>query len=183
MKVKHFSSQSDFRKWLERNHNKKTELYVGFHKVKTGKPSMNWSQSVDQALCFGWIDGIRKSIDTESYCIRFTPRKLSSNWSEINLKKVDELTKQGLMMESGLEIYRNRKEEKTKIYSFENRPKKFSEEIENKFKANKDAWDIFNKKPPSFRKMMTFWIMSAKQEKTRYARLEKLIKGNVQKIL
>jgi len=144
---------------------------------------MNWSQSVDQALCFGWIDGIRKSIDAESYCIRFTPRKLSSNWSSVNLKKVDELTKQGLMMEPGLEIYRNRKEEKTKIYSFENRPKEFSKEIESKFKANRDAWEYFNKQAPYFRKMIVHWIMSAKQEKTRYARLDKFIIGNVQKIL
>jgi uncharacterized protein YdeI (YjbR/CyaY-like superfamily) len=101
-----FPSQLDFRKWLEKNHNKETELIVGFYKVGTGKPSLTWSQSVDQALCFGWIDGIRKSIDNESYCIRFTPRKPSSNWSAINIKKVEELTKLGLMKPEGTKHFR-----------------------------------------------------------------------------
>ena len=109
--VTFFKTQDDFREWLEINHEKETELIVGFYKVKSGKPSMNWSQSVDQALCFGWIDGIRKSMDEESYSIRFTPRKNSSNWSEINIKKVEELTRAGLMKPAGMKAFSFRKEE------------------------------------------------------------------------
>ena len=108
--VTFFKTQDDFREWLEINHEKETELIVGFYKVKSGKPSMNWSQSVDQALCFGWIDGIRKSMDEESYSIRFTPRKNTSNWSEINIKKVEELTRAGLMKPAGMKAFSFRKE-------------------------------------------------------------------------
>ena len=109
--VTFFKTQDDFREWLEINHEKVMELIVGFYKVKSGKPSMNWSQSVDQALCFGWIDGIRKSMDEESYSIRFTPRKNTSNWSEINIKKVEELTRAGLMKPAGMKAFSFRKEE------------------------------------------------------------------------
>jgi uncharacterized protein YdeI (YjbR/CyaY-like superfamily) len=100
-----FESQDKFRAWLEQHHEKETVLIVGYYKVKSGKPSMTWSESVDQALCFGWIDGIRRSIDEESYCIRFTPRRSRSNWSEINIKKVEELTKAGLMKPAGLKMF------------------------------------------------------------------------------
>src|SRR6187549_476911 len=114
-----FATQSDFRKWLEKNHSKATELFVGFYKVDSGKPSMTWSESVDQAICFGWIDGVRKSIDKDSYFIRFTPRKPTSIWSAINIKKVEELTKQGLMQPAGLASFEKRTEGKSRIYSFE----------------------------------------------------------------
>src|SRR6478735_2031721 len=100
-----FATQSDFRKWLQKNHKTETELNVGFYKVGSGKPSMTWSQSVDEALCFGWIDGVRKSIDADSYQIRFTPRKASSIWSAVNVKKVEELTKQGLMQPAGIAAF------------------------------------------------------------------------------
>jgi len=109
MTPKFFKSQADFRKWLEKNHWSKSELIVGYYKVDSGKPSMTWSQSVDQALCFGWIDGVRRSIDSERYCIRFTPRKPASNWSKININKVEELKKKRLMKQSGLDLYNNRK--------------------------------------------------------------------------
>ena len=175
MKPIFFSSQLEFRKWLEKNHKKETELLVGYYKVGSGKPSMNWSQSVDEALCFGWIDGIRRSIDKESYCIRFTPRKLSSNWSAVNIKKVETLIKQQLMRQAGLEAFSHRKKEKSKIYSFENGAKKFTDSFESKFKLNKKAWDFFNSQPPSYQKMVIHWIMSAKQESTQLSRLEKTI--------
>ena len=111
-----FARQSDFRKWLQKNHKKETELLVGFHKVGSGKPSMTWSQAVDEALCFGWIDGVRKSIDKDSYQIRFTQRKSTSIWSAINIKKIEELTKQGLMQPAGLASFEKRTESKSKQY-------------------------------------------------------------------
>jgi uncharacterized protein YdeI (YjbR/CyaY-like superfamily) len=175
MKPIFFSNQSEFRKWLEKNHKKETELLVGYYKVDSGKPSMTWSQSVDEALCFGWIDGIRRSIDKESYCIRFTPRKLTSNWSDVNINKVKTLIKQRLMRQAGLEVFNNRKKDKSKTYSFENAAKKFTESFENKFKSNKKGWYFFKAQPPSYQRMVIHWIMSAKQELTQLSRLEKTI--------
>jgi uncharacterized protein YdeI (YjbR/CyaY-like superfamily) len=170
-----FPTQSHFRNWLQKNHKKESELLVGFYKVDSGKPSMTWSQSVDQALCFGWIDGVRRSIDAESYSIRFTPRRKTSIWSAINIRKVEELTKQGLMEPAGLEIYGHRKEHKSAIYSFENQPKSLTPRFEKRFKANKKAWKFFLSQAPSYRRVMFFFIMSAKQENTRIRRLEKVI--------
>ena len=170
-----FKTQEDFRDWLERNHKTVKELLVGFYKVDSGKPSMTWPQSVDQALCFGWIDGIRKSIDSESYCIRFSPRKSTSNWSTINIRKVEELTKAGLMKPAGLEVFALRKEEYSGIYSHENDEQKLDSDLEIKFKNNKIAWDFFMKQPPSYRKAIVRWIMSAKQYSTRQSRIEKAI--------
>ncbi len=118
-----FNNQNEFRNWLEKNHQRETELWVGYYKVGTGKPSLTWSQSVDQALCFGWIDGIRQSIDEESYCIRFTPRKKTSIWSAINIAKVEELSRQGLMQPAGLEAFKYCKEANSRVYSFESRSK------------------------------------------------------------
>ncbi|HEX2395089.1 MAG TPA: hypothetical protein VHI78_07065, partial [Bacteroidales bacterium] len=118
-----FKNAGEFRKWLEGNYKTEKEVIVGFYKTKTGKPSMTWSESVDQALCFGWIDGIRRSIDEESYCIRFTPRNPNSIWSSINIKKIEYLTMKGLMKPEGIEVFKKRKQEKSGIYSFENRPK------------------------------------------------------------
>ena len=174
-----FSNQFEFRKWLEENHLKEVELFVGFYKTSSGKPSLTWSQSVDQALCFGWIDGVRKSIDNESYCIRFTPRRKTSIWSDVNIKKVEELTKQGLMHPAGLLAYGYRKVEKSGIYSFESEIKVLSDSFEIQFNANKKAWDFFNKQAPSYKKTIIHWIMSAKQEKTQLSRLEKVILASV----
>lgn len=175
MNIKFFQTQLDFRKWLEENHQKEKEIIVGFYKVDSGKPSMTWSQSVDQALCFGWIDGIRRSIDKESYCIRFTPRRPTSIWSAVNINKVETLIKQGLMQPAGLEIYKQRKMDKSSLYSFENDTKKLSENLENKFKENSQAWEFFNSQSKSYKKTIVYWIMSAKQEKTQLSRLEKTI--------
>ncbi len=174
MNVTFFPNQNEFRKWLEKHYDKETELLVGFYKVKTGKPSMTWSQSVDQALCFGWIDSVRKSIDDESYCIRFTPRKKTSNWSAVNIKKVKELKKAGLMTEAGLKAFNFREDGKSKIYSYENQSK-LASNYENLFKTNKTAWDFFTQQAPSYKKMIIRWIMSAKMEKTQLSRLEKAI--------
>ena len=174
--VTFFKTQDDFREWLEINHEKETELIVGFYKVKSGKPSMNWSQSVDQALCFGWIDGIRKSMDEESYSIRFTPRKNTSNWSEINIKKVEELTRAGLMKPAGMKAFSFRKESKSGIYSYENEAESFDYQDEKLFRENEKAWEFFMKQTPSYRKAVVRWINSAVQEITRQSRLEKTIK-------
>jgi uncharacterized protein YdeI (YjbR/CyaY-like superfamily) len=178
--VTFFKTQEDFRKWLERHHEKETELIVGFYKVDSGKPSMSWSQSVDQALCFGWIDGVRKSIDKESYSIRFTPRRNTSNWSAINIKKIEDLTKTGLMKPAGLKAFSLRKESKSEIYSYENDTTFLDSNYEIQFRENKNAWDFFLKQAPSYRKAIMRWIMSAMQERTRQSRLEKTIKESEQ---
>lgn len=170
-----FDTQEKFRTWLEKHHQNETELLVGFYKVSSKKPCMSWSESVDQALCFGWIDGIRKSIDHESYTIRFTPRKKSSIWSAINIKKIEELTKAGLMMPEGQKVFEFRSEERSKIYSHETAPSVLSPEFEKQFKAHPTAWQYFDNQAPSYKKVMIHWIMTAKQEKTRLSRLEKAI--------
>jgi uncharacterized protein YdeI (YjbR/CyaY-like superfamily) len=170
-----FKSQVDFRKWFEKNHEIKTELLVGFYKKATGKPTMTWSQSVDEALCFGWIDGIRRSIDEESYCIRFTPRKPASNWSRVNINKVRELSEKGMMKQSGLDAFNNRKDHRSGIYSFENEQARLHDHLEKMFMDNKKAWEFFTIQAPSYRKTIIHWVMSAKQEVTRINRLTKLI--------
>jgi uncharacterized protein YdeI (YjbR/CyaY-like superfamily) len=175
MKPVFFAKQSEFRKWLEKYANKKKELLVGFYKVDSGKQSMTWSESVDEALCFGWIDGVRKSIDGESYQIRFTQRRPTSIWSAVNIKKIEQLTKSGLMQPAGLEIFENRKEEISKIYSYENEEVKFSAALEDHFKSNKKAWEYFQALAPSYRKHSTYWVMSAKNEATRLKRINELV--------
>lgn len=170
-----FNDQIEFRKWLVKNHKTKTELLVGYYKVNSGNSNMTWSQSVDEALCFGWIDGIRRSIDKNTYCIRFTPRKATSIWSNINIKKIEELKKKGLMTKSGLESFNNRKISKSGIYSFENVPQRLTDTFENLFKANSIAWEFFIKQAPSYQKTILHWIMSAKQEMTKLSRLNKTI--------
>jgi uncharacterized protein YdeI (YjbR/CyaY-like superfamily) len=170
-----FQNQEEFRIWLEKHHTIETELFVGFYKVSSGKPSMSWSQSVDQALCFGWIDGVKYSIDHKSYQIRFTPRKKTSIWSAVNIKKVETLIETGLMKDAGLVSFNNRTESKSKIYSFENEEVRFSPEFEKLFKANAVAWDYFQSLAQTYRKPSSHWVMSAKQESTRIKRLNQLI--------
>ena len=170
-----FSTQAAFRKWLEKNHEKTGELLVGFYKVNSGKPSMTWSESVDEAICFGWIDGIRRSIDEESYSIRFTPRKSTSTWSSINIKKVEELTKKKLMDPAGINAFSKRKEHKSRIYSYEKEAENLSDEFLGKFKLNKKAWTFFQSMAPSYQRTAIHWVMSAKQESTKIKRLTELI--------
>lgn len=174
MEAKFFKTELEFRNWLEKNHKVCSELIVGYYKVKSKKSSMTWSQSVDQALCFGWIDGVRRSINEESYCIRFTPRRKDSIWSAINISKVENLISAGLMTPEGLKSFSFRTENKSNVYSHENELA-LTSEFENQFKTNNTAWDFFNQQAPSYKKTITHWIMSAKQEKTRISRLEKTI--------
>jgi uncharacterized protein YdeI (YjbR/CyaY-like superfamily) len=174
----YFAKQTDFRKWLQKNHRKETELLVGFYKVGSGKPSITWPQSVDEALCFGWIDGVRTSIDKDSYQIRFTQRKPGSIWSAINIKKVAALTKQGLMQPAGLAAFEKRKEERSAIYSHENEAAKLTKAFEKQFKANKKAWSYFQSLAPSYKKLSVHWVTGAKQERTQLKRLQQIIEDS-----
>ncbi len=170
-----FASPSALRTWFERHHASKRELIVGYYKIGSGKPSVTWSQSVDEALCFGWIDGIRRSIDDVSYCIRFTPRKPTSTWSAINIAKVGTLTAQGLMTPAGIAAFERKKDQKSRIYTYENGTIRLDRPLEMRFKANAGAWNFFCSLPPSYRKTTTAWVMAAKQEETRRRRLDTLI--------
>jgi uncharacterized protein YdeI (YjbR/CyaY-like superfamily) len=172
---KFFLTADDFRKWLEKNHEKKSELLVGFYKVGSGKRSMTWSESVDQALCFGWIDGVRKSIDEDSYCIRFSRRRPKSIWSAINIQKVKKLLDKGLMRKAGIAAFARRDENRSEIYSYENESKNFEKDLENEFRKNKDAWTFFQNQPQGYKRVCIHYVMSAKQQKTRTGRLNKLI--------
>ena len=175
MKVKFFSSQAEFRKWLEKNHDSASELFVGFHKKASGKKSITYPEALDEALCFGWIDGVRRSIDETSYTTRFTPRKPKSTWSLVNVQHVERLKKAGLMHPAGLAAFEKRDPNRTGIYSFENEPVRLSPAYEKKFRQNKKAWKFFEEQPPGYKKLMIFRIMSGKKEETRLRRLEQTI--------
>lgn len=175
MNPKFFLTQSEFRQWLEENHDKETELIVGFYRINSNKPTMTWSEAVDQALCFGWIDGVRRKIDEESYSNRFTPRRPNSNWSAVNIKKIEELTAKGLIKPAGIAAFEKRKEEKSAIYAYENKPTEFPQDFEKVFRANEKAWKFFEKQANWYRKTIMYWVLSAKQEVTQKSRLEKLI--------
>jgi uncharacterized protein YdeI (YjbR/CyaY-like superfamily) len=175
MKPTFFATPSKFRAWLEMHHETAAELLVGFYKKGSGKPSITWPESVDQALCFGWIDGVRKGIDDESYSIRFTPRKPTSTWSAINIKRVGELTELGLMRPAGLKAFEQRKGEKSGIYAYEQGEAVLDQAAEQEFRANQKAWAFFQSQPPGYRKTATWWVISAKKEETRHRRLARLI--------
>lgn len=175
-----FPTPADFRKWLSENYNKETELLVGFYKVGSGKPSLTWSQSVDEALCFGWIDGVRRSIDADSYCVRFTPRKAKSIWSAVNIQKIEDLTRQGLMHPAGVTAFEKREAHRSKIYAYEQNNVGLSDEFEQIFMANEKAWTNFQTMPPSYRKTAINWVMSAKQNETSVKRLHELISDSEQ---
>lgn len=181
MKPHFFPTAEDFRNWLDANSEKETELLVGFYKINSGMSSITWPESVDQALCYGWIDGVRKSLGEESYTIRFTPRKPTSIWSAINIDKMENLLKQGLVKPAGLAAYEKRKEHKSRVYSHERTEDAvLSTEMEKQFKANKAAWDFFMAQPPGYRKVMLHLIVSAKQEKTKQSRFEKLLNASAE---
>jgi uncharacterized protein YdeI (YjbR/CyaY-like superfamily) len=173
-----FKTPAGFRKWLAKNHASATELLVGFYKKDSGKPSITWPESVDEALCFGWIDGVRRRIDDVSYSIRFTPRKKTSTWSAINIARVAELTKLGRMQPAGLRAFEHRREEKSGIYAYENEARTLTADDEKKFRANEKAWEFFNAQPPGYRRQSIYWITSAKKEETRARRLATLIEDS-----
>ena len=175
MKPTFFKSPSDFRKWLEKNHATRRELLVGYYKKASGKPSMTWAESVDQALCFGWIDGLRKSFDDISYTIRFTPRKPHSVWSAINIKRAQDLASQGLIRPAGLKAFEARQENRSGIYSYEQRTASLPEPYDGILKKNRAAWTFFQAQPPGYRKLASWWVVSAKKEETRLRRLGELV--------
>jgi len=175
VKIKFFKSPGEFRKWLEKHHASAPELLVGYYKKSSGRPSMTWPESVDQALCFGWIDGIRRRVDDASYTIRFTPRRPRSTWSAINIKRAEVLTKNGLMQPAGLAAYQARKEDKSGIYSYEQRSAELPAPYDEKLRQNQDAWEFLYSQPASYRKLAFWWVVSAKKEETRLKRLAKLI--------
>ena len=181
MKISYFPKPSDLRKWFEKHHNKTDELLVGYYKKSSGKPSVTWPESVDEALCFGWIDGIRKSLDDVSYTIRFTPRRPGSIWSAVNIKKVETLIKEGRMKPEGLKAFEARQENRSGIYSYEQRSATLVEPYAKKLKQNKAAWTFFQSQPPSYQKAVNWWVVSAKQEETRLKRLEQLIKYSAER--
>lgn len=175
MKPIYFESAAAFRKWLEKNHDKADELLVGFHKKGSGKPSMTWPESVDEALCFGWIDGVRRSVDDERYTIRFTPRRTDKSiWSAVNLRKMDALIQAGRVAPAGMAAYERRPKDKAP-YSFEQRPESFGPEYEKQFRANKKAWAFFEAQPPGYRRIAMWYVLSAKQDETRQRRLQHVI--------
>jgi uncharacterized protein YdeI (YjbR/CyaY-like superfamily) len=173
-----FETPAEFRAWLEAHHETATEFWVGFYKKASGKSSMTWSEAVDQALCFGWIDGVRRSVGGDGYANRFTPRKPRSNWSNVNIAKVEALTAQGLMMPAGLRAFEQRDAARSGVYSFERRPEALPPEYEARFKERPAAWDFYQRQPPGYRRLTTHWVTSAKREETRVKRLAMLIKDS-----
>jgi uncharacterized protein YdeI (YjbR/CyaY-like superfamily) len=180
LRPKFFSSPEAFRSWLEEHHDQERELWVGFYKRRSGKPSITWPEAVDVALCFGWIDGVRKSLEDISYTIRFTPRK-GSTWSAINLKRVQALRKQGLMHASGEKAFQQRDEGRSKVYSYEQRKTaQLGAVYEREFRANPKAWCFFRAQAPWYQRTATWWVISAKKEETRRKRLAQLIADSAQ---
>ena len=174
-KVKFFKSSSQLRTWLERNHDKATELWLGFYKKSSGKGGITYREALDQALCFGWIDGVRKGLDDASYTQRFTPRKPKSTWSVVNIDRARALKKRGLMSPAGLKAFDERDETKARRYSNEQRHPKLDPAYEKQFRANAKAWQFFQSQPEGYKRTATWWVMSAKREETRSKRLATLI--------
>ena len=175
-----FARPSAFRAWLARHHAQATELWVGFHKRGTGTPSITWPESVDEALSFGWIDGIRKSLGADAYMIRFTPRRPGSIWSVVNVKRAGELERLGRMRKAGREAFAKRSEAKTAIYAYEQRGRELEGAYAKKFKANTRAWKFFQAQAPWYRRTSSWWIVSAKKEETRQKRLATLIEDSAE---
>ena len=171
-----FRTPAEFRAWLKKHHNTADEIIVGYYKKASGRPSMTWQESVDEALCFGWIDGIRRKYGEDSYGNRFTPRRAGSNWSAINIRRVDELIRLKRMQPAGLAAYARRTEARSRVYTYEQQDVlPLDKTLEKKFKASKKAWDFFQAQAPYYRKLITRWLSSAKSEETRLRRLAKLM--------
>jgi len=177
MEAKFFQHPDDFRQWLEENHQSEEELWVGFYKKATGIPSITWPESVEEALCFGWIDGLRKSIDEKSYKIRFTPRRPDSNWSQVNLNMMEKLIDNGKMQPAGLKAFQERDPSKSKKASYERKQIELPEEYKDQIKEHPEAWSFFQELAPGYKKQSIHWVMQAKREATRQRRLNILIES------
>jgi uncharacterized protein YdeI (YjbR/CyaY-like superfamily) len=179
MKPTFFATSEEFRAWLREHHGTATELWVGFYKKRSGRPSITWPEAVDEALCFGWIDSVRQSIDDESYMNRFTPRKPDSNWSAVNVRRVGELTKRRRMRAAGLKAFRERREDRTATYSYEQRHSvELPAAFEKRFRAKEKAWSWFQAQPDGYQAIARYWVMSAKKPETRERRLDTLIEDS-----
>lgn len=173
-----FARPEDFRAWLEANHATASELWVGFHKRGSGEPSITWPESVDEALCYGWIDGVRKRLDEASYVIRFSPRKPGSTWSRVNIERVQALTRLGRMRPAGLAAAAARREERSGIYGYEQQDRALSQEQEQEFRGHEAAWKFFRSQAPSYQRAAIWWVISAKKDETRARRLAALIEDS-----
>jgi uncharacterized protein YdeI (YjbR/CyaY-like superfamily) len=175
-----FESAAHFRAWLQVNAGSATELLVGLHKVGSGRASISWTESVDEALCYGWIDGVRKRINDSAYQIRFTPRKPGSIWSAVNIAKFEQLVAQGRMTPAGAAAYSHRRDEKSVVYAYEQAATaELSVEELRTFKRQKAAWTYFEATPPSYRKVVLHWVTTAKKQETRASRFAKLLQACV----
>ena len=180
--VIHFDSPDAFRAWLEEHHAGRDELWVGYWKKATGRPSMTWEESVDEALCFGWIDGIRRRLDEEAYTIRITPRRTGSTWRQRNIDRLESLEAARRVASAGAAAYERRTEAKSKQYSFEQKvPPALSDEYLARLQANELAWADWQSRPPRYRRKVAHWVMSAKRESTRERRLTAVIEDSVAK--
>lgn len=173
-----FATPEAFRRWLDEHHATERELLVGFYKTGSGRPSRTWPESVDEALCHGWIDGVRRRIDEESYSIRFTPRKAGSMWSLRNVGRVEALRAEGRMKPAGLAAYAARREDKTGVYSFEKSLAELFPEHEARLRADARAWSGWNALPPSYRRTVAHWLASAKKDETRERRFGELVEAS-----
>jgi uncharacterized protein YdeI (YjbR/CyaY-like superfamily) len=178
VKPKHFKSAADFRAWLDANQASATELWVGFYKKDSGKGGLTYPEALDEALCFGWIDGVRKRVDDVRFTQRFTPRKPRSNWSRVNIRHVRRLKQAGRMATAGLKAFAARIAARSGVYSFENKPRELSPSLKRQFKAAPAAWNFFQQQPPGYRRVASFWVMSAKQVATRQRRLARLMEDS-----
>jgi len=170
-----FDSQAEFRAWLERNHGTSAHQWVGFYKKAAGIKALEYDQAVEEALCFGWIDGQGAGIDDTRRAIRFTPRRKGSIWSNVNVRRIQGLIQSGQAAPSGIAAFEARRADRTGVYSSENPPLEFSTELEARFRENVPSWEFWNKQPAGYRRQMTWWVMNAKRAETRSRRMDALI--------
>jgi uncharacterized protein YdeI (YjbR/CyaY-like superfamily) len=170
-----FKSGTDFRRWLEKNHSSADELWVGFYRKDSGKGGITYAQALDEALCYGWIDGIRKKLDDISFTTRFTPRKPNSIWSNVNVAHVSRLTQEGRMMPPGIAAYEKKTDARTGVYSFERETASLDPAMVREFRKNRQAWKFFEAQPPYYRRLAAWYVISAKRQETRDMRLKRLI--------
>ena len=175
MKITYFKSADAFRAWLERHHATKHELFVGFYRKDSGRSGLTYAEAVDEALCFGWIDGLKRRVDEFNYQHRFTPRTAKSIWSRINIQHAERLIETGRMTPAGRKAFAARDPKRSGVCSFENAPRQLPPDKASRFRADRAAWDFFQRQPPGYRRVATFWVVSAKKTETHTRRLEQLI--------
>ena len=180
MIARYFKTPAELRRWLAVHHATESELLVGFYKKASGRPGISYKEAVDEALCFGWIDGLKKRVDEQCYTHRFTPRRAGSIWSRVNTNRVKELIALKRMATPGLDAFARRDPKKTAIYSFENRPSQFDAALEREFRQHAAAWTFFRAQPPGYQRLLTFYVMEARQLETRQRRLARLVKNSAE---